>query len=128
MQHRTRAAVTLTSHPTARALLATKVRRALGLRGSLTLQHDETPTRVVVWSLHELQGVYARVGGTLTLAAVTRATSDGTQYDVVETTLTTQLPGLATAEITTDWDPTTELDGYALPVIRDYATAGARRG
>ncbi|MDV5145909.1 hypothetical protein R1T08_17255 [Streptomyces sp. SBC-4] len=128
MPERIRATTASTSHPTARTLLATKVRRALGLRGSFTLQHDETPTRVVVWSLHELQDVYARVGGTLALAAVTRATSDGTQYDVIETTLTTQLPGLATAEITTDWDPTTELDGYGLPVIRDYATAGARRG
>ncbi|MFB7589355.1 hypothetical protein [Streptomyces sp. NPDC056169] len=128
MPERIGAHATLTSHPTARTLLATRVRRALGLRGSLTLQHDETPTRVTVWSLHELQDVYARVGGTVTLTQATRTVSDGTEYTVIETTLTTQLPGLAIAEITTDWDPHTELDGYGLPVIRDYAAAGARRG
>ncbi|MGW1246947.1 hypothetical protein [Streptomyces sp. NPDC002535] len=128
MNHRIAAALTLTSHPTARTLLATRVRRALGLRGTLTLQHDETPTRVTVWDIHTLQDVYARVGGTLALAQVTRTVSDGTKYTVIETTLTTQLPGLALAQITTDWDPTTEVDGYTLPVIRDYTTAGARRG
>jgi len=40
----------------------------------------------------------------------------------------TQLPGLATASITTDWDPADELYGYELPIVRDYTTAGARRG
>ena len=128
MQHRTRAAHALTSSPTARTLLATKVRRALGFRGSFALQHDETPTRVVVWDIHMLQDVYGRVGGELSLAQVTRSVSDGTTYTVIETTLTTQLPGLATTQVTTDWDPATELDGYALPVIADYTTAGARRG
>lgn len=128
MQHRTRAAHTLTSSPTARNLLATKVRRALGLRGSLTIQHNETPTDVTVWDVNSLQDVYARVGGTLTLAQVTRTVSDGTTYSITEATLTTRLAGLATARVTTDWDPTDELHGYALPVIRDYATAGARRG
>ncbi|MFB6626485.1 hypothetical protein ACFCWD_28955 [Streptomyces sp. NPDC056374] len=128
MNHRTRAPFAPTSSPTAHTLLATRVRRALGLRGTLTLQHEETPTRVVVWDIHTLQNVYARVGGELTLAQATRTVSDGTKYTVIETTLTTQLPGVATAEITTDWDPTTEVDGYALPVIRDYTTAGARRG
>lgn len=114
--------------PAARTLLATRVRRALGLRGTLTLQYDETPTRVVVWDIHTLQDVYARTGGELSLAPVTRTVSDGTTYTVIETTLTTWLPGLATAQVTTDWDPATELDGYALPVVRDFATAGARRG
>ncbi|MFE0651364.1 hypothetical protein ACFVZH_22525 [Streptomyces sp. NPDC059534] len=128
MPERIRAASVPTSHPTARILLTTRVRRALGLRGTLTLQHDETPTRVTIWDIHTLQDVYARVGGTLTLAQATRTVSDGTTYTVIETTLTTQLPGLATAQITTDWDPATEVDGFALPVIADYTTRGARRG
>lgn len=128
MQHRTRAPHGLTSRPTARTLLGIKVRRALGLRGTLAIQHDETATDVTVWDMRSLQDVYDRVGGTVALTPVTRTTSDGTEYDIVEATLTTRLPGVAAARITTDWDPAGELYGYALPVVRDFATAGARRG
>ncbi|MFJ3537031.1 hypothetical protein ACIPQA_16360 [Streptomyces sp. NPDC090109] len=128
MQHRTRARHSLTSRPTARTLLAARVRRALGFPGTHTIQHGDTATHVTVWDIHSLQTVYNRVGGQLTLAPVTRTLSDGTTYNIVETTLTTRLPGVATACVTTDWDPATEVHGYALPVIRDYTTAGARRG
>ncbi|MFC8267790.1 hypothetical protein ACFUIZ_18965 [Streptomyces cinereoruber] len=128
MAHRIGARHGLTSRPTARTLLGTRVRRALGFPSAHAIQHGDTATHVTVWDIHSLQTVYDRVGGQLTLAPVTRTLSDGTTYNIVETTLTTRLPGVATACVTTDWDPATEVHGYALPVIRDYTTAGARRG
>ncbi|MEU8760668.1 hypothetical protein [Streptomyces sp. NPDC048659] len=112
----------------ARTLLAARVRQGLGLRGTHAIDPGDTPTRVTVWDIRSLQDVYARVGGRLSLAQVTRTVSDGTTYSIVEATVTTRLPGLATVDITTDWDPATELDGYTLPVIADHTTTGARRG
>ena len=99
---------------------AAKVGKALGFRYGWKPRpdFDETVTRVCVWSVRELDTMFARVGGTVTAQQVERTLSDGDTYTVTEVTITVDLPGIGTIEVFTDWDPADEGYGYDLPVIR----------
>jgi hypothetical protein len=75
-----------------------------------------------VWSLRELQDIYARNGGTVTGRPVTRGClSDGSTYDVTELVLAIDLGHLGTAVVVTDWDPADEVYGFALPIVQALA-------
>jgi hypothetical protein len=75
----------LTATIPAETQLAAQIHRALGFRYiAPTLSPHESATCVTVWSCRELDDVYARVGGTVTARPVTRRTSDGDHYDVIE--------------------------------------------
>ncbi|WP_103512912.1 hypothetical protein [Streptomyces sp. SM13] len=101
--------------------LAAKVRRALGWRGT-HIHEGETATTLSVWSQHELNAVYERVGGVVTTRNVQRAWSGGT-FPAVEITVTVALPGIGTVQISTDWDEGS--DGHDLPVMRSLAAVAA---
>lgn len=101
--------------------LAAKVRHALGLRSSRILD-GETATSVNVWSQHELNTIYERVGGVVTTRTVQRAWSGGT-FPAIEITITATLPGIGTVQIATDWDEDSE--GHDLPVMRDITALAA---
>lgn len=108
--------------PTATAAetaLSEQVRRALGFRYiARDLAPDENATCVSVWSIRELQDVYAHIGGgTTTARPVTRRFSDGT-FDAIEVTLAADLPDIGNVSVVTDWCPAHELHGFDLPVIR----------
>ncbi|MFJ7998980.1 hypothetical protein ACIQ7D_17790 [Streptomyces sp. NPDC096310] len=98
----------------ATATLAAKVRRALGWRSTRILD-GETATSVSVWSQHELNAVYERVGGVVTTRTVQRAYSGGA-FPAVEITITAHLAGIGTVQIVTDWDE--DSGGHDLPVMR----------
>jgi hypothetical protein len=98
--------------------LAKDIRAALGLPFR-TPNADENAACLSVWSIRELQDVYARNGGTVTARPVTRGgLSDGSTYDVTELVLTIDLGGLGTVTVVTDWDPVDEAHGFALPVVQ----------
>ncbi|WP_328903277.1 hypothetical protein OHR86_28150 [Streptomyces sp. NBC_00441] len=101
--------------------LAADVRRALGLRSSHILD-GETATSVNVWSQHELNAIYAKVGGVVTTRTVQRSWSGGT-FPAVEITVTATLPGIGTIQIATDWDE--DSGGHNLPVMRDITALAA---
>lgn len=105
--------------------LAAKVRTALGLAGfpAPVAEAGETERRVCVWSVRELQDVFARVGGTVTARSVERTVSDGTTFTAREVTVTVTLPGVGEVQVFTDWDPADEGYGFALPVIRTLNTS-----
>jgi hypothetical protein len=109
-----------------------KVRAALGF--SAGWQPDaylgETATYLTVWSQHELNDLYLRVGGTVTLRQVERSTSDGcSTWTATEITLTVDIDGVGPVEIVTDIEDDPE-HGYRtdLPVIAvaRYRSAEAR--
>jgi hypothetical protein len=98
-----------------------KVRAVLGF--SVGWQPDaylgETATYLTVWSQHELNDLYLRVGGTVTLRQVERSTSDGSStWTATEITLTIEVPGVGSVEIVTDVEDDPE-HGYRtdLPVV-----------
>jgi hypothetical protein len=98
-----------------------KVRAALGFPAPW--QPDahlgETATYLTVWSQHELNDLYLRVGGTVTLRQVERSTSDGSStWTATEITLTVAVPGVGPVEIVTDIEDDPE-HGYRtdLPVV-----------
>lgn len=100
--------------------LADKVRAALGRYVTATVRPDEgeTPIRRLVWSVRELDEIFARVGGVVAIQSVERTGSDSV-YTVMEVTITMTLPGIAwPVQVFTDWDPADELHGIALPVIQ----------
>lgn len=103
--------------------LAAKVCAALGLHHSWKPcpEFGETATRFCVWSVRELQDVYARVGGTVTAQQVERTLSDGDRYTITEVTVTVDIPDVGSVQVFTDWDPADEGYGYDLPVIRTAA-------
>lgn len=102
--------------------LVKTVRDALGLPPHGTLRADESPTCLSVWSVRELQDIYARNGGTVTARPVTRGgLSDGSTYNVTELVLTVDLGDLGPIVIVTDWDPTDEAHGWGLPVVQAVA-------
>ncbi|MFI5525008.1 hypothetical protein [Streptomyces platensis] len=77
----------------------------------------ETTTRIVVWSLRELDLIHTRTGGTVTARQIERASSDGSPCAVIEVTVTVDVPGVGPVEVVTDWEPAAEVYGLALPVI-----------
>ncbi|MGW1071538.1 hypothetical protein [Streptomyces sp. NPDC002537] len=102
----------------AEAALAARVRAALGMPdyGPPRPDMDETATRILVWSVRELQDVYDRVGGTVTRQPVERTLSDGTSYSAYEITVAVTLPAIGRVQIFTDWAPE---DGcHHLPVMQ----------
>jgi hypothetical protein len=79
----------------------------------------ETATYLTVWSQRELNDLYLRVGGTVTLRPVERSTSDGSStWTATEITLTVEVPGVGPVEVVTDIEDDPE-HGYRtdLPVI-----------
>jgi hypothetical protein len=102
----------------AEAELSAKVRTALGMPGRHMIEEEgETARRVGMWSQHELNAVYERVGGTVTTRTVQRSTHGGeSTWDATEITVTVDLPGIGTIEIVTDWDE--EYGGRDLPLMR----------
>jgi uncharacterized membrane protein YidH (DUF202 family) len=103
----------------AEADLVAKVRTALGLAsyGKPRTSLGETATRLVMWSQHELNAVYERVGGTVTTRTVQRSTYGGeSTWNATEITLTVNLPGLGTVKVSTDWDE--DSGGRDLPVMQ----------
>jgi hypothetical protein len=101
--------------PTFDEKLITRVRKALGLlRWRPNPDHGETETRIVMWSQLELNDLYERVGGTVTIQQVERTSPDGSTWDAEEITVTMDVPGVGPIEATTDW-----YDGYAKYGRRD---------
>jgi hypothetical protein len=103
----------------AEALLVAKVGQALGFRSGWkpNTYLGETATRITAWTQVELNTVFERVGGTVTTRQVERSTSDGSAtWTATEITLTVHLPGIASVEVSTDWDE--ETGGRDLPVMR----------
>ncbi|WP_042174642.1 hypothetical protein [Streptomyces sp. NBRC 110035] len=102
----------------AQLTLAAQVRTALGMPGRHMREDEgETARRVSLWSQHELNALYERVGGTVTTRTVQRSTHGGeSTWEALEITLTVDLPGIGTVEIFTDWDE--ETGGYDLPVMQ----------
>jgi hypothetical protein len=79
----------------------------------------ETATYLTVWSQRELNDLYLRVGGTVTLRQVERRTSDGSStWTATEITLTVDVDGVGPVEVVTDIEDDPE-HGYRtdLPVI-----------
>jgi hypothetical protein len=103
------------------AATVAKVGHAFGFRaGWKPNPHlGETATYLTVWSQHELNDLYLRVGGTVTLRQVERSTSDEMLWwTATEITLTVEVPGVGPVEIVTDVEDDPE-HGYRtdLPVV-----------
>lgn len=82
----------------------------------------ETETRTILWSQLELNGVYERVGGTVTTRTVQRTTHGGeSTWQATEITVTVDLPGIGAVEAVTDWDEDT--GGRDLPLMQAIAPA-----
>jgi hypothetical protein len=101
---------------------------ALGLPTTWTPDpaDGETERRAALWSVTELNTAFQRLGGTVTLAEVTRTTNCGTTYDITEITLTITVPEVGEVQAVTDWNAETEPAAILLPVLR-AVTAGAGR-
>jgi len=79
----------------------------------------ETATYLTVWSQHELNDLYLRVGGTVTSRQVERSTDGGDiTWTATELTLTVDVPEVGPVEIGTDIEDDPE-HGYRtdLPVV-----------
>lgn len=81
-----------------------KVRTALGFVHSWTpiSELGESLTRVLIWSQLELNALYERLGGTVTVRPVQRPLSDGV-VATEEITLTVVVEGVGPVELFTDW-------------------------
>jgi hypothetical protein len=98
-----------------------KVRVALGHRAGWKPKplHGETASYLTVWSQIELNAIYERVGGTVTIRQVERSTSDDSHtWTATEITLTVQVPDVGPVDIVTDIEDDPE-HGYRtdLPVV-----------
>lgn len=101
-------------------VLSAAVRAALGLRPTPPCPGlGESATRVSVWDVTVLQAVMDQVDGTLTAREIEHPLSTGTTHRVTEITLTTELPGIGTVEVFTDWEP--EHTAAELPILRRLA-------
>lgn len=76
----------------------------------------ETATSLTMWSQHELNTVYERVGGTVTTRTVERTCSTGSTWQATEITLTVEVPGVGPVTVSTDWDE--ESGGHDLPLMQ----------
>ncbi|MFF8482345.1 hypothetical protein [Streptomyces antibioticus] len=76
----------------------------------------DTATSLTMWSQHELNAVYERVGGTVTTRIVERTCSTGSTWTATEITLTVQVDGIGPVTVSTDWDE--ESGGRDLPLIQ----------
>lgn len=76
----------------------------------------ETATSLTMWSQHELNAVYERVGGTVTTRIVERTCSTGSTWKATEITLTVQVDGVGPVTVSTDWNE--ESGGHDLPLMQ----------
>lgn len=85
---------------------AAKVRAALGLPNApVRTELGETATRIVVWSLRELDAIALRHPGRITRRDVTRSLSDGSTFETVEVTLAVRHDDFVNPlQVVTDWD------------------------
>lgn len=113
---RSRTAPSLNSGQAATKLVE-QVRRSLGFPADWTPRADlgETATSLQVWGPAELDALYARVGGEVTLRQTGRT---------VEATLTTPVPGVGPVAVATEWEPAIHPEQVGLPVIQAVATGG----
>jgi hypothetical protein len=96
-----------------------KVRAALGFSDRYTPRPflGETATSLTMWSQHELNTVYERVGGTVTTRQVQRSACDGdATWNATEITLTVEVDGIGPVTVSTDWDE--ESGGRDLPLMQ----------
>jgi hypothetical protein len=98
-----------------------KVNQALGFSDRSMPQPflGETATSLTMWSQHELNTVYERVGGTITTRIVERTGSTGSTWQATEITLTVEVDGIGPVTVSTDWDE--ESGGHDLPLMRALA-------
>ncbi|MEU0991288.1 hypothetical protein [Streptomyces sp. NPDC005953] len=103
--------------------LAATVNKALGFSDRSMPQPflGETATHITMWSQHELNTVYERVGGTVTARTVERTCSTGSTWQATEITLTVYVDGVGPATVSTDWDE--ESGGRDLPLMRAIPNA-----
>ncbi|MER5950218.1 hypothetical protein ABT127_29625 [Streptomyces sp. NPDC001904] len=103
---------------------AALVARALGLPTNWKPDEHlgETLHFLTVWTQHELNRLYIRVGGTVTHQLVTRTSDDGaTTWPATEITLTVHVPNVGDVQIVTDWDA--DSGGTDLPIMRHIPAA-----
>ncbi|MEU3613488.1 hypothetical protein ABZ725_14390 [Streptomyces sp. NPDC006872] len=99
--------------------LAARVGKALGFRSGWqpNAHLGETATSLTLWSQHELNTVYERVGGAVTTRQVERGACDGdATWKATEITLTVEVDGIGPVRVSTDWDE--ESGGRDLPLMR----------
>ena len=75
----------------------------------------ETATSLTMWSQHELNALYERVGGTVTTRVVERTGSSST-WQATEITLTVDVPSVGPVTVSTDWYG--EYGGRDLPLMQ----------
>jgi hypothetical protein len=94
------------------------VNKALGFANRRAPQPflGETATSLTMWSQHELNTVYERVGGTVTTRIVERTCSTGSTWKATEITLTVEVPNVGPVTVSTDWDE--ESGGRDLPLMQ----------
>lgn len=103
--------------------MARRVQTALGFR------HDwkpnthlgETLTSLTAWTQRELNDLYERVGGTVTVRPVVRTLPSCGTWPATEITLTIHVPGIGDVQIVTDWDE--ETGGRDLPLMQQIPDA-----
>lgn len=99
--------------------LRQRVHTALGLPAPrplpMRVEEGESETRLMMWSIRELNHLYGHVGGTVT---ITETETPGALTVEVEVTLP-EAPG--PARIFTEWTPAEELHAFELPVVRAVA-------
>ncbi|WP_019059993.1 hypothetical protein [Streptomyces prunicolor] len=85
--------------------LLAKVRTALGFAGHWkpVPELGESLTRVSVWSQLELNSLYERLGGTVTIRPVQRTYCDSSVVVEEEITVTVLVDGVGPVEVFTDW-------------------------
>jgi hypothetical protein len=103
------------------ASVVEKVRTALGFpRGWRPDAHlGETATYLTMWSQHELNALFERVGGRVSARQVERSTHDGqSTWTATEITLTVDVPDVGPVEVVTDIEDEPE-HGYRtdIPVV-----------
>ncbi|MFC9497700.1 hypothetical protein [Streptomyces sp. NPDC056982] len=80
----------------------------------------ETATHILMWSQHELNAVYERVGGTVTSRPVERI-DDDVPWMATEITLTVDVPGVGSVQLVTGWAD--GIGGHDLPAMAQIAGA-----
>lgn len=106
---------------------STRVRNALGLpRYPMPdPRNGEDVNRVSMWSVRELNDVFLRVGGEVSIREVVRDNGCDEPYTTNEVKICVNLPGVGWVYAFTDWDPAGEAYSFDLPVIRALNTLAA---